>query len=299
MDMISRRDFLAAATAAASLAAPLAAIEPFRRTGPPRMKLGLAAYSMRKYLTADSSSEGAIDMTGFVDYAATLDTLDAVELTSYYFPEEITGDYLRRLKRHCHVNGLDISGGAIRNNFTLPPGDELNRWFHHVELWAEHYKALGAPVNRIFAGNPPRGVSVEEAIERCIPNIEKACEISGRRGVMLALENHDFMMDVDRMMPVVEAVGSPWFGVNLDSGNFRSDDPYRDLEKIAPYAINAQIKTEITLDGEKRPTDLERIIKTLRDADYRGYVILEYEAGEDPYDAIPRHLDELRELIDA
>ena len=31
-------------------------------------------------------------------------------------------------------------------------------------------------------------------------------------------------------------VQSPWFGVNLDTGNFRSSDPYADLAQLAPYA---------------------------------------------------------------
>ena len=299
MSPTSRRTFLTTAAATvATAAAPLSAIEPFRRPGPPRMKLGLAAYSMRRYLQRDPQSEGAMDMMGFVDWAGTLD-LDGVEPTSYYFPEQITGDYLARLKRRCHINGLAITGGAIRNNFTLSPGDKLEHWFEHVQQWAEHYEALGAPVIRVFAGRPPEGVSEEQAIERCIPNLERACEAAGRHGVMLALENHDFLMDVERMMAIVEGVRSPWFGVNLDSGNFRSEHPYRDLERIAPYAVNAQIKTRVRMGDERRPADFGRIVGILRDAGYRGYAVLEYEAEEDPYTAVPRYLEALREQIEA
>ena len=35
----------------------------------------------------------------------------------------------------------------------------------------------------------------------------------------------------------------------------------------------------------------------LRDANYRGYVVLEYESSPDPYEAIPKHLAELRNAI--
>ena len=69
---------------------------------------------MRKYLEAKPGTPRAMDLLGFVDWAATLDT-DSVELTSYFFPEQVTKTYLNDLKRRCHVNGLDISGGAIRN----------------------------------------------------------------------------------------------------------------------------------------------------------------------------------------
>jgi sugar phosphate isomerase/epimerase len=97
----------------------------------------------------------------------------------------------------------------------------------------------------------------------------------------------------------VQAVRSPWFGINFDSGNFHSDDPYADMERIAPFAINAQVKTEIQPAGQpSHPADLSRIVGILKDADYSGYVVLEYEAEEDPYEAIPRHVETLRALVE-
>ena len=90
---------------------------------------------------------------------------------------------------------------------------------------------------------------------------------------------------------------SPWFGVNFDSGNFRTDDPYRDLARIAPLAVNAQIKVAINPNNAgKQPANLHRIVEILKDAGYRGYVTLEFEE-KNPFKEIPRYLDELRELI--
>jgi sugar phosphate isomerase/epimerase len=83
------------------------------------------------------------------------------------------------------------------------------------------------------------------------------------------------------------------------SGNFQTEDPYADLAKIAPYATNAQVKVEMSPGGRKQPADLPRVVGILREAGYRGYVVLEYEAAEDPYQAIPGYIDELRTLIQA
>jgi sugar phosphate isomerase/epimerase len=102
---------------------------------------------------------------------------------------------------------------------------------------------------------------------------------------------------VDQLLSIVKAVKSDWFGVNWDSGNFRSADPYADLAKAAPYAVVAQIKTEIAPDGNRRDADFGKLIGILRDARYRGFAALEYEAKEDPAVAVPRHLKELRRLI--
>ena len=90
---------------------------------------------------------------------------------------------------------------------------------------------------------------------------------------------------------------SPWVGVNLDTGNFQTDDPYRDLALIAPYAINAQIKVEVKPNNKAEPTDLPRVVKILKDANYRGFLVLEYEAKEDPLTTIPGYLETLRGLI--
>ena len=94
-------------------------------------------------------------------------------------------------------------------------------------------------------------------------------------------------------------MANPWFGVNFDSGNFETDDPFADLAKIAPYAVNAQLKVSISPGGKRQPADFERIVRILKDAGYRGFVALEYEESESPFKAIPRILDQLRPLLDS
>jgi len=150
-------------------------------------------------------------------------------------------------------------------------------------------------VIRVFAGRSAKGVSEADALKYAVANLQKACAYAGKRGVILGIENHDYVADIDRMMTVIRGVDSPWFGVTFDSGNFHSADPYADLAKIAPYAINAQIKVHMRPAGKPaEDADFKRIIKILRDANYSGYVTLEYEAKDDPYKSIPKYLDKLQ-----
>jgi sugar phosphate isomerase/epimerase len=115
---------------------------------------------------------------------------------------------------------------------------------------------------------------------------------------MLAIENHDFTSNVDRLLRIVEVVDSPWFGVNFDSGNLsHSQDPYGDMERMAPFAVNAQVKVAINSAHGSQPANLKRVVEILRGAGYAGYLVLEYEAKEDPYTAIPRYVDQLRKLV--
>jgi sugar phosphate isomerase/epimerase len=283
---ITRRKAIAATSALLTglCAGPLVrAIKPLNRTSKSPFKLSLAAYSMRRYLPdtrKDPKAVGEMDMLGFIDYASTLG-IDAVELTGYFMPYPLKNDAINQLKLRAHIHGLDISGGAIGNNFTH-----------------DYYSALGAPVIRVFGGKPARGVDEKRAVKNIIANMRLACDYAGDKGVILGMENHDFLIDIDRMLPIIEAVDSPWFGVNFDSGNIApTSDPYHELARIAPYAVNAQIKVEIPVNGKKVPADLGRVIRILRKAKYAGYITLEYEGSEEPRKAIPKHLAELRALI--
>ena len=267
------------------------------------MKLSLAAYSFNRLLPRSKprSEWGQYQMTldDFVEYCAALE-LEATEPTGYYFPQPVTNDYLLHLKEKTFRLGLDISGTAIGNDFCLPEGDARRQQLQMARDWIDYAAVLGAPVIRIFAGKVPKGDTEQAAIERCIEGINQSLEYASQKGVFLALENHGGITATpEQMLSIVQGVRpSPWFGVNFDSGNFRTDDPYRDLEAIAPYAINAQIKVAVTRNGQKEETDLARVIQILKDAEYRGYVVLEYEERE-PEKEIPQYIRRLRDLIHA
>jgi hypothetical protein len=69
--------------------------------------------------------------------------------------------------------------------------------------------------------------------------------------------------------------------------------------KIVPYALNVQLKVEVgTGTAPRSATDILRVVDILRKAGYRGYVVLEYESKPEPYDAVPKHLAELRAALD-
>ena len=295
MPTFSRRTFLATTLAAMTVKA--GPIDPIGRTRPSHLKLSLAAYSFRDELDFKAKK---MDMFGFCDYAADLG-LDAVEPTFYWFPPDADASYFHRLKSHAFRLGLDISGTAVRNDFCLAPGPKRDRDLAEVKVWIDKAAELSAPVIRVFGGTAPKGESEDSVIARAIAGIESVLPHAAEKGVALAIENHGgITLTPESLLKIVKGVKAPegTFGVNLDTGNFHGEDPYADLAKLAPYAINVQVKTEITRQGKKKEdADLARIISILRDAKYSGYVVLEYEASEPAREAIPRHIKTLRALI--
>lgn len=292
-----RRQFLAATAAAASaaIAAPLSAIEPIPRNGQPKFKFSLAAYSYRELLKGDSPK---LTLTDFIDDCAKFG-LEGTELTSYYFPPKPSPEYLRTLRRQCFRLGLDVSGTAVGNDFGHPPGDKRTQEIANVKAWIDNAEILGAPVIRIFAGHQQKDQTEAQAHSLMIQAIEECCDYAGKHGVHLALENHGGpTATADGLLKFVRDVSSPWFGVNLDSGNFHSDDPYAELERIAPYALNAQIKVVMSGPGKKKePADFKRLARILKEAHYRGYVVLEYEEAGDVRAECEKYVSQMREAF--
>jgi len=309
-DPISRRRFLSR-IALSTLAIPalflksptlLRAIEPIPRAGSARLSLSLAAYSFRDSLQPPKDPGGSvrhIDMLDFIDFCAE-HGCQGTELTSYYFPTDFRDDYLLRLKHRAFVRGLAISGTAVGNTFTMADANKRAKEIAAVKKWIDHAQVLGAPHIRVFAGSA-QGLEKSEARGYAVAALQECCDYAAGKGIMLGLENHGgIVAEPNDLLEIVHAVESPWFGVNLDTGNFQTDDPYADLARCAPYAVNVQIKTEIQRRGQKKEVaDLERLVKILREARYQGYVALEYEAAEDPWQAVPRTLTELRKLFAA
>ena len=308
---LTKRDFLktvstVSATAGLGLALPvrLSAASPIQRNGKPRLSLSLAAYSFRDYFNTATHAQNrpadakSIDMQDFIDYCAD-HNLTGAELTSYYLNPLISKAELITLKRHAFLRGIAISGTAVGNVFTLPKGAKRDTQIDHVKKWIDNAAHMGAPHVRVFAGGT-NGRSLKQAQSLCIEALEEVGEYAGKRGVFLGIENHGgIVAEADSLLEIVRATQSEWVGVNLDTGNFHTDDVYSDIARCVPHAVNVQLKVQIQPRGAKRKSaaDVGRLVKILRDGGYQGFVVLEYEAQENPWVAVPKWLDKLKEAI--
>ena len=298
-----RRDFVRLASATTAMTSfPVLAREPFGRSGAPRFQLSLAAYSLRKYFAFSRGKEQKpasdgkpMDMYRFIDYCVD-HAFDAAELTSYFFDPATTDDQFLDLKHYAFVRGVAISGTAIGNNFTIGAGPKLEEEVRKAMIWIDRASLLGAPHVRFFAGTGRQLQQDPSRMKEACGAIERCAEYAAKKGVMIGIENHGNLTS-DQMLEIMDRVKSPWVGINLDTGNFLSDDPYRDLERCAPFAVNVQVKVSMKKpDGEHYPADFKRLADILKRASYQGYVVLEYE-DMDPYGNIPTQLGELKQAL--
>jgi sugar phosphate isomerase/epimerase len=163
---------------------------------------------------------------------------------------------------------------------------------------------MGAPVLRVFAGPPPEGYTWDQVAEWMVDDLKPCVEHGEKYGVLIGIQNHgDMLKTADDVLKVVKMVDSPWFGVIVDTGYFQSPDPYQDIARVLPHAVNFQVKEKVDGAAGHNKTDLKRLVKIVREGGYRGYLPIETlsvkGSGEvyDPRARVTELLAELREAL--
>lgn len=256
------------------------------------MRLGCAAYSYR-----DLFKRGELSLEQFVTRCREMG-LDGVELTAYYFPATDPAA-LHALKRHCFREGMHILGTAVGSNFAQAEAERRREQVAMTKAWIDHSVVLGAPCIRVFAGPVPEGRTEEEAFAWAVECLQECVAYAAQRGIVVALENHGGITSTaDQVLRLLNAVDSPWLGLNLDFGNFRQD-PYAQFARCAPHAVTTHAKRSMRGPSGPERVDYGRVIQIMRDAGYRGYLSIEYEDAEDPRRAVPEFVKTLRQALQA
>jgi sugar phosphate isomerase/epimerase len=233
--------------------------------------------------------------------------------------------YLMRLKRTAFSLGLDIYCLAIHQDFVQPNAEERQQHIDHTKHCLQLAHELGIPAIRLNSGRwktvasfdelmqrggiepPIEGYTESDAFGWVIGAIEACLPAAERYGVVLALENHWGLTATARgTLKIVTAINSDWLKVCLDTGNsLRYEDgqviwepDYEGMVLLAPHAVLVHAKTYFG-GGEWYTLDIDynRVAQILRQADFRGYISLEYEGKEDPHAGVPKSVAMLREAF--
>ena len=200
---MKRRSFLSSA----AMASAAQAVEPFARESAQFSGLGLTTYSLKRHMKwwwGKETKTGKLEMGDFLDCCAELG-LEGAEVTSYFFRDPLKKSELHALKRRAHLLGLDITGGAMGNNFSFAPGSEENlKHMAYFRTWVDHFAELGAPVVRVFAARgTPKGASDGQIIKNVIANLMEALEYAERALIFAEQAYERAINNPDRGAPVV------------------------------------------------------------------------------------------------
>ena len=283
MSIIDRRIFLSALSLM-----PMARAFSFERSKNhhKKFKISLNAYSFNEWLIQKKITP--IQLLEFCEQTG----FDAIDFTGYYFstyPQVPTDEEIFTFKRKAHSLGLEISGTGIRNEFSYDKGEALDNEISLVIKWIEVAAKLGAPVLRIYTakkyyvGEERKRVfqNIQYALSKCIP-------VASKHGVILGIQNHnDFLRTSSECFELIKSMDSPWLGLVLDTGNFVAEDPYEEIRKSIPLAVNWQFKEKLLINNVQTPMNIEKLCAIIKESNYKGNIPIETLGMKDPINEVP------------
>jgi sugar phosphate isomerase/epimerase len=306
--MWNRREFLFTAAAAASGFAP----KTWAKNED--VKPGLNAYSFNKLLNDAIRKRGpGITLEGVLDFAAKC-KFAAFDPTGYFFPgypKRPEDAYVDGLKKHAADLGIALSGTGVRNNFTTADKEVRSQGVTHIKEWVEVAARLGVPVVRVFADTQMRAQNWQSVsngaprkdVQDWIAAALRECADHGKKyKVIIGVQNHgDFIATGEQQLQLIKAVGSEYCGPIVDTGYYKTADPYADIALVGPHAVNWQVKQSVFGEDSEIPTDMVKLLKIVRKAGYKGYLPIETLSPKgkpyDPFTVVPAFLAQLNDAI--
>jgi 3-oxoisoapionate decarboxylase len=208
------------------------------------MNVGIDSYCFHRFFgevyPQQRPPDRRMTVEDFIEYARSL-AVDGVSLESCFFPR-VELSYLADLRAMLDSYGLDrvyawghpdgLEGGTNEAAY-----DDMIRSFDHAQ-------AIGAKVMRVVGSSLRfRNQPHEPQLERLGQMFRSAVRVAEEYGIRMAVENHiDF--NGQEMLWLLESVGSPFLGINFDTGNFVRllDDPVQAMNALAPYTYATHIK---------------------------------------------------------
>jgi len=245
------------------------------------MKKGITIYS-----AAQLFSKGEITVRSFIEYSAKIG-FEGVDLGYYWQDKE---KEFKELPKWLKDNGIALSGYIVGNNFggVVGTGKEREE-IDKVKVAIDEARILGTDKLRVFAGGR-EGLTWDEGSKMVLDCFVKCTEYAEKNNVKLALEDHHGLAsNSEQVLFYVKKINSPFFGVNVDIGNFLfgNEEPETGVKNTMPYALMVHVK-DFCKDGNNFKAsvvgegivNIRECLRIIKESGYKGYLSLEYEVGE-------------------
>ena len=252
-------------------------------------KISLAQWSLNKALFAKE-----MDNLDFASVTKNTYGLDGIEYVNQFFPDKAEDiNYLKSLNERAADNGVNQllimidREGDLGN---LNDAERIKAVENHYK-WVTAAKELGCHSIRVNAFGEG---SAEDVKKAAIDGLSRLSEFGAKHDINVIVENHgSWSSNGQWLSDVMEKVNMPNCGTLPDFGNFcikrdsgkawdgkciEEYDKYKGVEEMLPYAKALSAKAyRFNEEGEEPDIDFGRIIQLARDANYKGYIGIEYE----------------------
>jgi sugar phosphate isomerase/epimerase len=260
---------------------------------------------------------GKMDVADFIRYSATL-PVQGVELLDCFWKD--MEKEIAQVNKLTEEYGLQVACYAIGNNFVNTDADARRAEVQKVKDAVDVAKRLNTKVVRVFSGDATEGVEFAVAREWIIAGLKEGAEYAAQHGINLALENHGlFAGRAEQIEEIIREINNPYFGSTFDTGNFLlvNDEPTQAIKRLANMVKHVHVKDFAEVDASytgqtyvgidqrrfigtvalEGSVDLRSIFADLRQANYSGWLSLEYEGPGDPQKGTEDSLNALAEIL--
>ena len=252
------------------------------------MKLGLCTIAFQ-----DKPLEEVIDIAA--DHG-----FDGIELWGKppHLPADYDENYAQNVKEMAQQKGLEISAFGSYVN----PLMQLHQ--KHFEEAFKIARDLGTDLVRIWSGGGA-SKSIAPADRRLILfRLVSITQWANFRNIRIALEMHNnqYTDSVATILETIEEVKLPALKTYYQPlARSDADEPHAAAEKLAPHIANVHAQN-FDASGKACPiadgvVDYTRIVETLKNAGYNGYLEVEFVHGDNKLEALQRDRDYLASLI--
>ncbi|MDB6154035.1 MAG: myo-inositol catabolism protein IolH [Chthoniobacteraceae bacterium] len=176
----------------------------------------------------------------WIELASTLG-VDGLEFYSGFL--ETDDVYLGRLREALDRHNLAMPMLCCSPDFTQPDPALLQEEIEREKSMIEVTAKLGGKFCRVLSGQRRPEISRAAGVEQVVRVIKGLLPFAEKHGVVLIIENHykdnywshpEFAQKMEVFAEIVNAIDSPWFGVNYDPSNtiLAGEDPIALLEAV-------------------------------------------------------------------
>lgn len=203
----------------------------------------------------------SLSLVEWIEMAATLG-VDGLEMYPDFF-ESFDEDYLRGIRGAMADHSLAMPMLCASPDFTQPSREARFREVERHKRLIELVAAFGAEeprTCRVLSGQRRPEVSEDDGVAMVVECIEALLPHAANCGVILALENHykdnywtypEFAQRLPLFLRIVNAIDSPYFGVNYDPSNaiLAGDDPLAVLDAVKHRVVSMHVSDRRLLPG--------------------------------------------------
>jgi len=280
--MHTRRSFLqsglgALATGAVALDPALASV--IAREEKPWFDISLAQWSLHRSLGARD-----LDNLDFARYTKETFGIHAVEYVNSFFKQHATDfKYLQEMRTRAEDQGVRSLLIMVDGEGPLAAKDDgaRSKAIRNHFKWVAAAAYLGCHSIRVNAAGAS---DWEDGMGRAAESLRTLAEVADPYDINVIVENHGGLSSNGEWLAgVMVKADHPRVGTLPDFGNFNLGggkwyDRYKGVAELMPFAKAVSAKSHtFDADGNETQSDYHRLMTTVKEAGYRGYVGVEYE----------------------